>query len=300
MSDDNAIQARPRRSALYMPGANARALEKGRDVPADILIMDLEDGVAPETKEEARQRIARMVGEGGYGRRELAVRINGAGTEWHEGDIAAIATSGVNAIALPKVDDADAVQAVVALMEKAGAPADMQIWCMIETARGVLNANAIAAAHPRVGTLMIGSADLTKDLRALQTPDRLPLVTSIQLVILAARANGLTVLDAPFFDLSDDDGFLASCRQGREFGFDGKTLLHPKTIAGANAAFGPSEDEIAWAHRITEAHEAALAEGKGVILVDGQLIEGLHVAEAQRLVRMADTIKALEGDHGAV
>ena len=296
MSDDNNIQARPRRSALYMPGANARALEKGRDVPADILIMDLEDGVAPEAKEEARQRIVRMVGEGGYGRRELAVRINGAGTEWHEADIAAIATSGVNAIALPKVDDAGAVLAVVALMEKAGAPADMQIWCMIETARGVLNASAIASAHPRVGTLMIGSADLTKDLRALQTPDRLPLVTSIQLVILAARANGLTVLDAPFFDLSDDDGFLASCRQGRAFGFDGKTLLHPKTIAGANAAFGPSEDEIAWAHRITEAHEAALAEGKGVILVDGQLIEGLHVAEAQRLVRMAETIKALEGD----
>lgn len=295
MSDDNNIQARPRRSALYMPGANARALEKGRDVPADILIMDLEDGVAPEAKEEARQRIVRMVGEGGYGRRELAVRINGAGTEWHEADIAAIATSGVNAIALPKVDDAGAVLAVVALMEKAGAPADMQIWCMIETARGVLNASAIASAHPRVGTLMIGSADLTKDLRALQTPDRLPLVTSIQLVILAARANGLTVLDAPFFDLSDDDGFLASCRQGRAFGFDGKTLLHPKTIAGANAAFGPSEDEIAWAHRITEAHEAALAEGKGVILVDGQLIEGLHVAEAQRLVRMAETIKALEG-----
>lgn len=295
MSDDNNIQARPRRSALYMPGANARALEKGRDVPADILIMDLEDGVAPEAKEEARQRIVRMVGEGGYGRRELAVRINGAGTEWHEADIAAIATSGVNAIALPKVDDAGAVLAVVALMEKAGAPADMQIWCMIETARGVLNAGAIASAHPRVGTLMIGSADLTKDLRALQTPDRLPLVTSIQLVILAARANGLTVLDAPFFDLSDDDGFLASCRQGRAFGFDGKTLLHPKTIAGANAAFGPSDDEIAWAHRITEAHEAALAEGKGVILVDGQLIEGLHVAEAQRLVRMAETIKALEG-----
>ena len=299
MGADSEGTTRPRRSALYMPGANARALEKGRDVPADILIMDLEDGVAPEAKDEARQRIVQMVGEGGYGRRELAVRINGAGTEWHEGDIAAIATSGVNAIALPKVDDAAAVLAVVALMEKAGAPADMQIWCMIETARGVLNANAIAGAHLRVGTLMIGSADLTKDLRALQTPDRLPLVTSIQLVILAARANGLTVLDAPFFDLSDDDGFLASCRQGREFGFDGKTLLHPKTIAGANAAFGPSEDEIAWAHRITEAHEAALAEGKGVILVDGQLIEGLHVAEAQRLVRMAEIIKALEGDRGA-
>ena len=158
MGADSEGTTRPRRSALYMPGANARALEKGRDVPADILIMDLEDGVAPEAKGEARQRIVQMVGEGGYGRRELAVRVNGAGTEWHEADIAAIATSGVNAIALPKVDDAAAVLAVVALMEKAGAPADMQIWCMIETARGVLNANAIASAHLRVGTLMIGSA----------------------------------------------------------------------------------------------------------------------------------------------
>ncbi len=296
MSDSLEAAGRPRRSALYMPGANARALEKGRDVPADVLIMDLEDGVAPEAKAEARMRIVRMVGEGGYGRRELAVRINGYGTEWHDADIAAIATSGVAAIALPKVDNPETVIAVAASLDRAGAPAGMQVWCMIETARGVLNSAAIASAHPRMGALMIGSADLTKDLRALQTPDRLPLVTSIQLVILAARANGLTVLDAPFFDLSDDDGFLASCRQGREFGFDGKTLLHPKTIAGANAAFGPSEKEIAWAHRITEAHRAALADGQGVILVDGQLIEGLHVAEAQRLVRMAETIRALEAE----
>jgi citrate lyase subunit beta/citryl-CoA lyase len=299
MSDALDAVARPRRSALYMPGANLRALEKGREVAADVLIMDMEDGVAPEAKAEARQRIVQMVGEGGYGRRELAVRINGFGTEWHEADIAAIAISGVGAIALPKVDKPETVTAVAASLESAGAPADMQIWCMIETARGVLNSDAIASAHPRMGALMIGSADLTKDLRAIQTPDRLPLVTSIQLVVLAARANGLTVLDAPFFDLSDDDGFLASCRQGREFGFDGKTLLHPKTIAGANAAFGPSAKEIAWAHRITEAHQAALADGQGVILVDGQLIEGLHVAEAQRLVTMAETISALEADSAA-
>jgi len=291
---DHLSVSRPRRSALYMPGANERALEKGREVPADVLIMDLEDGVAPEAKEEARQRIVRMVGEGGYGRRELAVRVNGFGTEGHDADIAAMATAGLDAIALPKVDGPETVLSVASALDRAGAPATLRLWCMIETARGVLNASAIAASHPRMGALMIGSADLTKDLRAIQTTDRLPLVTSIQLVILAARANGLTVLDAPFFDLSDDDGFRASCRQGREFGFDGKTLLHPKTIADANAAFGPSEEEIAWAHRITEAHEAALAEGKGVTLVDGQLIEGLHVAEAQRLVEMAETIRALE------
>ena len=285
---------RPRRSVLYMPGANERALEKGNSVPADVLIMDVEDGVAPEAKEEARGRIISMLAGGGYGRREIGIRINGVGTDWHDGDVTAFAGSGADTIVIPKVESPETVRAVAAQMEKSGAPASMQIWCMIETARGVLSADAIASAHPRVGALLIGSADLTKDLRARHTPDRLPLLTSLQMVVLAGRANGLTILDSPFFDLSDDDGFLDSCRQGRDLGFDGKTLLHPKTIAGANAAFGPSEEEIAWAHRITEAHEAALADGKGVTLVDGQLVEGLHVEEAQRLVALANTIAELE------
>jgi citrate lyase subunit beta/citryl-CoA lyase len=285
---------RPRRSALYMPGANERALEKGKSLPADVLIMDVEDGVAPEAKADARVRIVAILEGGGYGEREIGVRINGAGTEWHEDDIDAIARSRANIVVIPKVETPEMVHAVAKRMEKAGAPAEMQIWCMIETARGVLSVDAIASADPRVGALLIGSADLTKDLRARHTPDRSPLITSIQMVVLAARANGLTVLDSPFFDLSDDDGFLESCRQGRDFGFDGKTLLHPKTIAGANAAFGPSEDEIAWAHRITAAHDDALAEGKGVTLVDGQLVEGLHVAEAQRLVALADRIASME------
>ena len=277
-----------------MPGANERALEKGKSVPADVLIMDVEDGVAPEAKEEARGRIISMLAGGGYGRREIGIRINGVGTDWHDGDVTAFAGSGADTIVIPKVESPETVRAVAAQMEKSGAPASMQIWCMIETARGVLSADAIASAHPRVGALLIGSADLTKDLRARHTPDRLPLLTSLQMVVLAGRANGLTILDSPFFDLSDDDGFLDSCRQGRDLGFDGKTLLHPKTIAGANAAFGPSEEEIAWAHRITEAHEAALADGKGVTLVDGQLVEGLHVEEAQRLVALANTIAELE------
>jgi citrate lyase subunit beta/citryl-CoA lyase len=285
---------RPRRSAMYMPGANERALEKGKTVPADVLIMDVEDGVAIEAKEDARARIVSMLKGGGYGDREIGIRINGIGTDWHEADIAVFAQSGADTIVVPKVETPDTVTAVASLMEKAGAPDAMQIWCMIETARGVLSADAIASAHPRVGALLVGSADLTKDLRARHTPDRLPLLTSIQMVVLAGRANGLTILDSPFFDLSDDEGFLESCRQGRDLGFDGKTLLHPKTIAGANAAFGPSEEEIAWAHRITEAHAEALAEGKGVTLVDGQLVEGLHVEEAQRLVSLAETIAELE------
>lgn len=294
MSADIPISDRPRRSAMYTPGANERALQKGREVPADILIMDLEDGVAPDAKDSARANILQVLEEGGYGRREIGVRINGTGTEWHEQDVAAISTSGANMLVVPKVDTPNAVIAVANLMDASNAPADMQIWCMIETARGVLNANEIAGAHPRVGALLIGSADLTKDLQAQHTPDRLPLLTSIQLCVLAARANELTILDSPFFDLSDDEGFLESCRQGRSMGFDGKTLLHPKTVAGANEIFGPSDEEIAWAHKITQAHEAALAEGKGVTLVDGQLVEGLHVEEAQRLVRMAETIRELE------
>ncbi len=294
MPSDMSPSPRPRRSALAMPGANARALETGRAVPADVLIMDVEDGVAPDAKEEARARIVSMLAAGGYGRREIGVRINGIGTPWHEADVAAFSRSGAHTIVVPKVDSPKTVHSVASLMDKAGAPAGMQIWCMIESARGVLSADAIAGAHPRVGALLIGSADLTKDLRARHLPDRLPILTSIQMVVLAARANGLSVLDSPFFDLSDDAGFLASCKQGRDLGFDGKTLLHPKTIAGANAAFGPSAEEIAWAHRITAAHEAALAEGKGVTLVDGQLVEGLHVVEAQRLVALAETIAALE------
>lgn len=296
MARDTLRNDRPRRSVLYMPGANERALEKGKTVPADVLIMDVEDGVAPGQKEEARSRIVSMLAGGGYGRREIGIRINGVGTAWHEDDVRAFAVSGADTIVIPKVETPETVHAVVALMDKAGAPVAMQIWCMIETARGVLSVDAIASAHGRVGALLIGGADLTKDLRARHRPDRLPLLTSIQMVVLAARANGLTALDSPFFDLSDDDGFLASCAQGRDLGFDGKTLLHPKTIAGANAAFGPSEEEIAWAHKITAAHEEALAEGKGVTLVDGQLVEGLHVEEAQRLVAMAETIAALDAE----
>ncbi len=277
-----------------MPGSNQRALEKGKEVLADILIMDLEDGVAPEAKVEARSRVVKMISGGGYGNREIGVRINGAGTAWHEKDIVNIACSGADIIVLPKTESPGVVKNVADLMKKSGSPPDMQIWCMIETARGVLEVNAIASSHPRLGALLIGSADLTKDLHAKHLPDRMPLMTSIQLCLLAARANGLSILDSPFFDLSDDKGFLISCEQGRSLGFDGKTLLHPKTIAGANEAFSPSKEDIIWAQKITEAHAVALREGKAVTLVEGQLIEELHVIEAQRLVAFSRKIKLLE------
>ena len=281
---------RPRRSVLYMPGENERALKKGRELKADVLIMDLEDGVAPHSKQPARLRVIDHIKEGGYGTREICVRINGEGTEWYEDDISAVAKSSADAVVLPKVNDQDSVLRAVELMEKAKCRPELNIWCMIETARGVLNADSIAASHSRVSVLILGGADLTKDLKARHLPDRTPLLTSIQVCVLAARAHGLGVLDSPFFDLSDDEGFLNSCCQGRDFGFDGKTLLHPKTLEVANRIFSPSKEELEWAFRIKEAHEKALSEGKGVTLVDGQLVESLHVAEAQRLVEFSEVI----------
>ncbi len=279
-----------------MPGANARALEKGRELAADVLIMDLEDGVLPGAKVEARNRIVGFLAEGGYGARELVVRVNGIDTPWFEEDIASAAAGGANAVLLPKVEDAATVARTAALLEAADAPDETGIWCMLETPKGILDARTIAGAHPRMAALTLGTADLSKALHAdLHAPDRLPLLTSIGLCVLAAREAGLAVLDAPHFDLADDAGFERACRQGRAFGFDGKSLLHPKTIAVANAVFGPSEDDIAWARRIGTAWREAAAEGKGVTLVDGKLIEALHVAEAERTLALADGIAALAG-----
>ena len=278
-----------------MPGANARALDKGRSLAADVLIMDLEDGVLPDAKVEARGRVLGFLAEGGYGARELVVRINGIGTPWFADDLAAAAASGADAVMLPKVEDAATVAQAAASLDAAGAPPGMGIWCMLETPTGILDSRLIARAHPRMAALTLGAADLSKALHAdLHAPGRLPLLTSIGLSVLAAREAGLAVLDAPHFDLSDDAGFERACLQGREFGFDGKSLLHPKTIAVANAVFGPSAADIAWARRIASAWRESAAEGKGVTLVDGKLIEALHVEEAERTLALAEGIAALE------
>ncbi|MCP5366792.1 MAG: CoA ester lyase [Hyphomicrobiales bacterium] len=286
--------ARPRRSILYMPGANARALEKGRTLPADGLILDLEDAVAPDAKEIARQQVADAVSAGGYGGRELVIRVNGLATPWGHGDIVAASGSGAHAVLIPKVESADTVRQVAAIMDAAGAPADMAIWCMMETPMGMLRADEIAGASPRLACLVMGTSDLAKDLHCAHTAIRLPMITSLGLCLLAARAHGLAILDGVYLDLGDDAGFAAACAQGRELGFDGKTLIHPKTVDAANAAFAPSEAEVAWSRRIIDAHAAAEAEGKGVVLVDGKLIENLHVAEARRMVALADAIADLE------
>jgi citrate lyase subunit beta/citryl-CoA lyase len=284
---------RPRRSLLYMPGSNPRALEKARGLPADGLIFDLEDAVAAEAKERARTIVAAALAAGGYGGRELVLRVNPLDTPWGHADLAAAATLAIDAVLLPKVESADRVRLAVSLLDALGAPERLVVWCMIETPLGVLAAREIAAASRRLAALVLGTSDLTKDLHALATRDRLPLVTSLGLVMLAARAYELAILDGVHLDLSDEEGFAFQCRQGRELGFDGKTLIHPNQITPANLAYAPSREEIDWSRRIIAAHAEATTAGKGVALVDGKLIENLHVENAQRLVAIAEEIERI-------
>ena len=286
--------SRPRRSVLYMPGSNARALEKGRSLPADGLILDLEDAVAPDAKELARGQVCEAVAAGGYGRRELVIRTNGLDSPWGPDDLAAAATSGADAVLLPKVESARMVADAIAALSAAGAPDTLDIWCMMETPKGMLRADEVAGADARVACLVMGTSDLAKDLHAAHTRERLPMLTSLGLCLLAARAHGVAILDGVHLDLADDEGFVYSCHQGVELGFDGKTLIHPKTIAAANEAFAPSDDEIAWSRKIIDAHAEAEAEGKGIVLVDGRLIENLHVEAARRQVAQAEAIAEME------
>jgi citrate lyase subunit beta/citryl-CoA lyase len=278
-----------------MPGSNPRALEKGKSLAADGLILDLEDAVAPDAKVQGRETIQGVLQDkAAFGGREIAVRVNGLDTAWGQADLAAMATSGADAILLPKVESADMVRRAAYVLDAAGGPADLAIWCMMETPRGILHAEEIAD-HPRVACFVMGTSDLTKDLQAQHTAMRLPMLPSLALCLLAARAAGIGIVDGVYLDLADAEGFAAACRQGRELGFDGKTLIHPKQLDAANAAFGPDEAAIAHARKITAAFAAAQAEGKGVVVVDGKLVENLHVAEARRLLALDAAIKALAG-----
>ncbi|MDG5495233.1 CoA ester lyase [Niveispirillum sp. BGYR6] len=286
------MTTRPRRSALYMPGANPRALEKARTLGADVLLLDLEDSVAPDAKEQARAQVVATIAAGGYGYRELVIRTNGLDTPWGHADLVAAATSGADAVLIPKVDSAEGVRMADRVLRAAGAPESLRLWVMMETPRAMLAAADIAGACPRLECLVMGTSDLTKDLGALNTPDRLPMITGLGLTLLAARAFGLSVLDGVHVDLEDEAGFAAACRQGRELGFDGKTLIHPKQLAAANSAFAPTADEMARARRIIAAHAEAVAAGKGVTLVDGKLVEALHVETARRTVALGDAVAA--------
>lgn len=287
---------RPRRSVLYMPGSNTRALEKGRTLPADALILDLEDAVSADAKVEARSNIAAALEQGGYGHREIIIRINAFSTPWGYDDLAMAAASKADAVLLPKVESPDTVRQAEQVMSGHGAGDGLQLWAMMETPLSMLHAEAIAASTPRLTCLVMGTSDLAKDLHASHTQDRMPMITSLGLCLLAARAYRLDILDGVHLDLRDDEGLAYSCKQGVDMGFDGKTLIHPRTIPIANDAFSPSEAEVEWSHKIIAAHAEAVSEGRGVALLDGKLIENLHVENAKRLVALSEAVAARVAD----
>ncbi|MCW8943458.1 MAG: CoA ester lyase [Sedimenticola sp.] len=280
----------PLRSVLYAPGVNRRALEKAASLPIDCLILDLEDAVAPDAKVEARATVIDVLAATAYGYRKRVVRINGLESEWGADDIKAVAGTEADALLLPKVETPEDVHEAIAALDAAKASADLPIWIMAETPRGIMNSAAIAGAHPRLEVIVMGTSDLAKEMRVRHTPLREGLVTSLGLCLLSARLHGLEILDGVHLDLQDEAGFLAACEQGRNMGFDGKTLIHPKQIEMANQVFGISEQAFEQAKAIVTAWQEAQQAGKGVCVVAGRLIENLHVEEAQRLIAMHGAI----------
>ncbi|MEM6374358.1 MAG: CoA ester lyase [Pseudomonadota bacterium] len=279
--------ARPLRSVLYIPGSKPRALDKARGLPVDAIIFDLEDAVAPDEKAEARDTLAAALDTGGYGARMKIVRINGFDTDWGRDDALAAKAMGADAVLLPKVSQPDD------LTELAALTGDVPLWAMMETALGMLNA-AQTAMHPMLGGMVMGTNDLAKELQGRARADRLPLQAGLGLCLLAAKAHGLAIIDGAYNAFKDDDGLAAECEQGRDMGFDGKTLIHPAQIDIANAAFSPSEDEVALARRQIEAHQAAEAAGQGVAVVDGRIVENLHIVTARETLAKADAIAAMQ------
>lgn len=283
---------RPRRSVLYMPASNERALEKARSIPCDALILDLEDAVAPGAKPAAREAACAAVASGDYGKRELTIRINGADTEWYADDMGAACAAGPDAIVVPKVDSADAVRRLVESMAGYGAPEHTRLWAMVETPYAMLHAEEIAAASDQLTVLVLGTNDLAKELYAEHVPGRQPLLTGLQLALLAARATGKAILDGVYNDVKNTEGFLAECQQGRELGFDGKTLIHPGQVQGANETFAPSEKAVEEAHGILLAWEEG--RGSGVVTYNGRMVENLHVESAQRVLSIHEAISAIQ------
>ena len=282
----------PRRSLLYVPGSNARALEKAATLPADGLILDLEDAVLPGAKLAARAAVLAGVAGRRFGYREVVVRINALETEWGLGDLEAAAVSGADGILLPKVDGAASLLKAAYALEQLGAPDSLRLWSMAETPRGVLDVDAIARCTPRLAVLVMGTADLGSALRIAEEPARAALMPALAHCVLAARAAGLDILDGVYTKLSDPEGFRTECAQGRQFGFDGKTLIHPGQIDVCNAIFGVSADQAANATELIAAWESAAAGGAGVAVHKGQLVERLHVEAAQRLLALYRTIQA--------
>ncbi|HEY3736752.1 MAG TPA: CoA ester lyase [Jatrophihabitans sp.] len=288
MSD---LSLKPHRSVLYMPGSNERALEKAKGLPADALILDLEDAVSPDAKDDARRNVCTAVTGGAYGKKILTIRVNGLGTQWHDEDVRAAAVAKPAAIVVPKVNSAEEVRQIEAALDAAGGT-DVAIWAMIETPIAVLDAYEIASSTPRLTTFIMGTNDLIKEIRGRITPDRIAVIPSLAHAIIAARAAGKLVIDGVYNDVKDELGFVAECRQGRILGFDGKTLIHPGQVEPANEVFAPSPEEIEHALAVIAAFDAAKAEGKGVATVNGKLIENLHVEEARRAIAFTEAISA--------
>lgn len=281
----------PLRSVLYMPSSNERALEKAKNIACDALILDLEDAVAPDAKPAAREAAAAAAASGDYGRRTVTIRVNGLGTEWHDDDIVAASQAGPAAIVVPKVDSADDVARLVAAMEKAGAPDHTRLWAMVETPVAILSALEIARASQRLGAFVLGTNDLVKELYAEHVPGRAPVLPSLHTALLAGRAAGIAVIDGVYNDVKDTEGFLAECEQGRQMGFDGKTLIHPGQVEGANRAFAPSEQAVEDARGLIAAWEDG--KGAGVVTWNGRMVENLHVESARRTLAIDEAIRAL-------
>lgn len=287
------VAARPWRSVLYIPGSRERALEKAKTLPVDAIIFDLEDAVAADEKPAARALLADALAAGGYGARAGLVRINGFDTEWGADDLAGIAPARPQAILLPKVGSAAMIEDLATRMDALAGLEDSRIWAMMETPEGILNAAEIARA-PRMGGFVMGTNDLAKELNCRFRADRLPMMTALQTCLLAARAAGIACVDGVYNAFKDDDGLRAECVQGRDLGMDGKTLIHPAQVAIANDVFRPSEDEVDLARRQIAAFDEALAKGEGVAVVDGKIVENLHVETARATLAKAKAIAALE------
>lgn len=287
---------RPRRSVLYMPGSNARALEKAKTLPADGVILDLEDSVAPDAKEAARRQVADAVKAGGFGAREVIIRTNAVDTPWHAEDLAAAAQAGPDAILIPKVQTAETLELIGRRLMDMHTPVKTRVWAMIETPLAIFNILSIAAeardSEARLSCFVLGTNDLAKDTRARLVPGRAPMLPWLTTVIAAARVHGVEVLDGVYNDLSNVEGFAAECQQGVELGMDGKTLIHPNQIEPCNKAFSPTEAEVEWARKMIAAFDLPENKSKGVVSIDGRMVERLHAEMARRTVAIAEAIAA--------
>ena len=284
---------RPRRSVLYMPGSNARAIEKARAIPADAVILDLEDAVAPDAKNMARQQVVDAVTARGFGKREVIVRINGLSTAWGEADFAAVIAVKPDAILAPKISTLADLHALEERLVRHHADPAIALWAMIETPLAILSIAALADAGGRLACFVMGTNDLIKELRGQHTPDRANLFAALGLSVAAARAHGLAAIDGVFNDIQDSDGFARHCHQAKSFGFDGKTVIHPTQVDACNGIFAPSAKEVASARAVIAAFELPENRGKGAIKLDGRMVELLHADIARRTVALADAIAVL-------